>query len=72
MNSEQRQKMIEEELNELVKNDLISQQVYQHVMMAYKKHHQISKQSVEQKTQQQVIQNLSNHKKNLKRLKLMS
>lgn len=55
MNSEQRQQMIDEELAELVKNELISQQVYQHVMMAYKKHHQAEQETVEQKTQQEAI-----------------
>lgn len=47
MNSEQRQQMIDEELADLVKNELISPQVYQHVMMAYKKHHQIDRESIE-------------------------
>lgn len=55
MNSEQRQQMIAEELAELVKNELISQQVYQHVMMAYKKHHQTEQETVKQKNQQKAI-----------------
>ena len=55
MNSEQRQQMIDEELAELVKNELISQQVYQHVMMAYKKHHQTEQETVAQKNQQETI-----------------